>query len=139
MVGSFPWAAGGTAGRVDSGQHLTITARITHKGADHPARDRGLATPHRPDLRPCRRPVQLRLGHRARARPPARRSMPPRWGSWTRCCSVMTSTTTISIRPDEGCYLAPTRDRTSAMPATVANLGARSITDCEVRGHTRAT
>ena len=61
-------------------------ARVTerphhpHRRADRADRGRRLAAADRPDLRPARPAVPLRLGHRRRASWPARRSRPPTCG-----------------------------------------------------------
>ena len=52
----------------------------THRRSDRPDRGRGLAAADRPDLRPTRRQLPLRLGHRLAASWPAPRSPPSELG-----------------------------------------------------------
>ena len=58
-----------------------VNVRLTHVGGpDRPDRGRRLAAAHRPDVRPPRPEVPLRLGRRRRASSPGRRSPPPTLG-----------------------------------------------------------
>src|SRR5215213_9008031 len=53
MVGPPSWATGSAAGRVDSGQSMTITAPTTQIGGRPSCSRSGFAAPHQLGLRPA--------------------------------------------------------------------------------------
>ena len=82
----------------------------TRAGPAHPHRRphgadrvRRLAPADRPDLRPRRRQVPLRLGHRLDETRPGPRSPPRSSARSTRSCSATTTTTTTSTPPGGRC------------------------------------
>ena len=94
-------------GRLRHAQGVTLI-RITHIGGPtHPDRGRRLAAAHRPDVRPARPPLRLRLGHVVAQAGRAGGRWPRTSARSTRCCSPTTTTPTTSTTPGGRCCRRP--------------------------------
>ena len=105
---------------------MTGGAHHAHRRADGPDRGRRLAAADRPDVRPARPALPLRLGHGvAQARRAGARGRRPRRRS-TRSCSATTTTATTSTTPAARCCPSAGRRRDDRVRRAAARRRARA-------------